>query len=89
MMLESIVVAIITGGLSLIGVMFSVFASSRKTQAEFDKNQAVMNERITELTREDREHNNFAHRIPLVEEQVKSLNDRLSIMEQSTVIRKV
>ena len=81
MMLESIVVAIITGGLSLIGVMFSVFASSRKTQAEFDKNQAVMNERITELTR--------AHRIPLVEEQVKSLNDRLSIMEQSTVIRKV
>ena len=89
MMLESIVVAIITGGLSLIGVMFSVFASSRKTQAEFDKNQAVMNERITELTREVQEHNNFAHRIPLVEEQVKSLNDRLSIMEQSTVIRKV
>lgn len=88
-MLESIVVAIITGGLSLIGVMFSVFASSRKTQAEFDKNQAVMNERITELTREVREHNNFAHRIPLVEEQVKSLNDRISVVEATTMRRQV
>ena len=74
-MLESIIVAIITGGLSLIGVGFSVFASSRKTQSEFDKSQAVMNERITELTREVRSHNNFAQRIPVIEEKVKRLEE--------------
>ena len=89
MMLESIIVAVITGGLSLIGVMFSVFASSKRTEAEFDKRQAVMEEKINELTREVREHNNYAHRVPLVEEQIKSLNDRISIIEHSTVMRKV
>ena len=88
-MLESIIVAIITGGLSLIGVGLSVFASSRKTQAEYEKSQAVMNERISELTREVREHNNFARRMPVVEEQIRMLSDRMSILEKSTVSRKV
>lgn len=88
-MLESIIVAIITGGLSLIGVGFSVFASSRKTQSEFDKSQAVMNERITELTREVREHNNFAMRLPVVENQVQNLDTRLSVIERSVVKREV
>jgi len=88
-MIESIVVALITGGLSLVGVLFSVFASSKKTQAEFDKSQAVMNEKISELTREVREHNNFARRLPVVEEQIKNLNNRVSVIENSTVIRKV
>lgn len=88
-MLESIIVAIITGGLSLIGVGLSVFASSRKTQAEYEKSQAVMNEKISELTREVREHNNFARRMPVVEEQIRMLSDRMSILEKSTVSRKV
>lgn len=88
-MLESIVVALITGGLSLIGVGISVFASSRKTQAEYEKSQAVMNEKISELTREVREHNNFARRMPVVEEQIRMLSDRMSILEKSTVSRKV
>lgn len=88
-MLESIVVAIITGGLSLVGVMISVFASSRKTQAEFKTQQAVMEERISELTREVREHNDFAHRIPVMQEQIKNLNDKVSIMEKTVVSRKV
>lgn len=88
-MLESIIVALITGGLSLIGVGLSVFASSRKTQAEYEKSQAVMNEKISELTREVREHNNFARRMPVVEEQIRMLSDRLSILEKSTVSRKV
>lgn len=88
-MLESIVVALITGGLSLIGVGLSVFASSRKTQAEYEKSQAVMNEKISELTREVREHNNFARRMPVVEEQIRMLSDRMSILEKSTVSRKV
>lgn len=88
-MIESIVVALITGGLSLIGVGFSVFATSRKTQAEFDKSQAVMNERISELTREVREHNNFAMRMPVVENQIQNLDSRLSIVERSAVKREV
>lgn len=88
-MIESIIVALITGGLSLIGVGFSVFASSRKTQNEFDKSQAVMNERITELTREVREHNNFAMRLPVVENQVQNLDTRLSVIERSVVKREV
>lgn len=88
-MIESILVALITGGLSLIGVLFSVFASSRKTQAEFDKSQAVMNERISELTREVREHNNFAMRMPVVENQIQNLDNRVSIIERTTVKREV
>lgn len=88
-MIESIVVALITGGLSLIGVGFSVFATSRKTQAEFDKSQAVMNERISELTREVREHNNFAMRMPVVENQIQNIDSRLSILERSAVKREV
>lgn len=88
-MLESVLVAIITGGMSLIGVIISVSASSRKTQAEFHTNQAVMEERISELTREVREHNDFAHRIPVMQEQIKNLNDKVSVMEKTAVIRKV
>lgn len=88
-MLESVVVALITGGLSLIGVVFSVFASSRKTTAEFKTQQAVMEEKISELTREVREHNDFAHRIPVMQEQIKNLNDKVSIMEKTVVARKV
>lgn len=88
-MIESVVVALITGGLSLIGVVFSVFASSRKTQTEFKTQQAVMEEKISELTREVREHNDFAHRIPVMQEQIKNLNDKVSIMEKTVVTRKV
>lgn len=89
MMLESIIVALITGGLSLVGVIFSVMSSSRKTQAEFKTQQAVMEERISELTREVRSHNDFAHKIPVIQEQIKSMNDRISIIEHSAVTRKV
>lgn len=88
-MIESILVALITGGLSLIGVGLSVFASSRKTQAEFDKSQAVMNERISELTREVREHNNFAMRMPVVENQIQNLDSRVSIIERTAMKREV
>ena len=55
-MAESIVVAIITGGLTLVGVLISN-----------SKSQAVMETKVNELTREVREHNNFAKRMPVVE----------------------
>lgn len=69
-MAESIIVAIITGVLTLIGVLISN-----------SKSQAVMETKVNELTREVREHNNFAKRMPVVEEQIKVINHRISDLE--------
>lgn len=68
---ESIIVAIITGILTLIGVLIS---NSRS--------QAVTETRLEELTREVREHNGFARRMPVVEEQIKVVNHRLDDLER-------
>lgn len=70
-MTEAIICAIITGGLTLLGV---IIANS--------KTQAVTEARLEELTREVREHNNFARRMPVVEEQIKVINHRLQDLEQ-------
>ena len=69
-MAESIVVAIITGVLTLAGVLISN-----------SKSQAVVEEQVKELTREVREHNNFAKRVPVVEEQLKVVNRRIADLE--------
>lgn len=69
-MAESIVVAIITGVLTLVGVLISN-----------SKSQAVMETKVIELTREVREHNNFAKRMPVVEEQLKVVNHRIEDLE--------
>ena len=68
---ESIIVAIITGVLTLIGVLIS---NSRS--------QAVTETRLEELTREARLHNNFAQRVPVMEEQSKVVNHRLDDLER-------
>ena len=65
-----IIVAIITGGVTLVGVLAS---NSRA--------QAVTDTKIDELTREVREHNNFARRMPVVEEKIKVINHRLDDLE--------
>ena len=69
-MTEAIIVAVITGLLSLCGVL----VSNRKTQA-------VTETKIEELTREVREHNHFAQRMPVVEEQIKVINHRIEDLE--------
>ena len=71
-MSESIIVALITGGLTLLGVLVS---NSRS--------QAVTETRLEELTREVREHNNFAKRMPVVEEQIKVINHRIQDLEEA------
>lgn len=81
-MAESIIVAIITGGLSLIGTIITVLVTNSKTQSNMSKSQAVMQTEIAELTREVREHNGFAKRMPVVEEQIKVANHRISDLEQ-------
>lgn len=80
--MATIITAIITGGLSLIGVVFSNISSNRKIENQLDKQQAVMDTKIEELTREVREHNNFAKRMPVVEEQIKVINHRLEDLER-------
>lgn len=79
--MEAIVVALITGGLSLIGVIFSNASSNRRVEAKLEKSQAVTDTKIDELTREVREHNNFARRMPVVEEQIKVINHRIGDLE--------
>lgn len=81
-MTDAIVVALITGGLSLLGVAVSTIATSRKTDASLRTAQAVTDTKIEELTREVRAHNNFASRMPVVEEQIKVINHRISDLEE-------
>nr|DAE78957.1 MAG TPA: hypothetical protein [Caudoviricetes sp.]DAN49969.1 MAG TPA: hypothetical protein [Caudoviricetes sp.] len=69
-MTEAIICALITGGITLAGVLVT---NSRA--------QAVTEEKIEELTREVREHNNFAKRMPVVEEQIKVINHRIADLE--------
>ena len=68
--MESIITAIITGGVTLLGVLI---ANS--------KSQAVTETKLDELTREVREHNNFAKRMPVVEEQIKVITHRIEDLE--------
>lgn len=80
-MSEAIIVAIITGGLSLIGVIVSNNRTAQSMDAKLDKQQAVTETKLEELTREVRAHNNFAQRIPVMEEQIKVANHRISDLE--------
>ena len=80
-MSEAIIVALITGLLSLIGVVISNLAAARKNAAVLQTQQAVTDTKIEDLTREVRAHNHFAQRMPVVEEQIKVINHRLSDLE--------
>lgn len=79
--MESIISACISGILALIGVILTVSSSNRKMQAALEKTQAVTDTKLDELTREVREHNGFARRMPVVEEQIKVINHRISDLE--------
>ncbi len=79
--MEGIIAAIITGVLSLIGVVISNLAANAKMQKELEKAQAVTDTKIEELTREVREHNNFAKRVPVLEEKAKVADHRISDLE--------
>lgn len=77
----SIIVALISGGLALIGVIITNKTSEKniKTtmQTEFKVAQAVTDTKIEELTREVREHNNFARRVPVLEEKIENLEKKV------------
>lgn len=80
-MSEAIVVALITGGLSLAGVVITCLATAKKNETAMKVSQAVTDTKIEELTREVRAHNNFAQRMPVVEEQIKVINHRIEDLE--------
>ena len=81
-MSEAVLTALITGGLSVVGVVITNLAANRKMQYEIKQNQAVTETKIEELTREVREHNNFSHRVPVLENKVKVADHRLDDIEE-------
>lgn len=80
-MSDAIVVAIISGCLTLLGTCMTVWMASRKSDENLRVTQAVMDTKIDELTREVRSHNEFGRRIPIVEEQIKVINHRIEDLE--------
>lgn len=79
---EGVLAALITGGLSLVGVIISGVLTTKKTETAMKVAQAVTDTKLEELTREVRAHNNFAQRMPVVEEQIKAMNHRVGNLEQ-------
>lgn len=84
MSMETIISAAISGGLALIGVIVTVNKGNQKIVAELKaeqaKAQAVTDVRLDELTREVREHNNFAKRMPVVEQKIESIDEKMRIL---------
>lgn len=79
--METIFAALITGVLTLFGVIITNISSNRKVENSIKTAQAVTDCKIEELTREVREHNNFARRVPVIEEQIRGINRRLKDLE--------
>ena len=83
-MTEAIIVALITGGLSLLGVIIASNKTTKEVESRLEKQRAVTDTKLEELTREVREHNNFARRVPVLEEQIKVANHRIDDLEHIT-----
>ena len=83
--MTDVIVAVITGGIALFGTLIGVYFQNKaitdKITHSLDIRQAVTDTKIEELTREVREHNNFAKRIPVVEAQIESINKRIDALE--------
>ena len=82
--MDAIIVALITGGLSLLGVVITNMMAARRTEQRMITTQAVTDARLEELTREVRAHNNFAQRVPVLEEQLRVANHRIADLENRT-----
>ena len=96
-MSDAVLVAMITGGISIVGTIITVLAANRQTLAQMDKkselsdirldaklekHQAVTDTKLEELTREVRKHNDFASRVPVMEEQIRVANHRIEDLER-------
>jgi len=81
-MTEAIIVALITGGLSLAGVVVTSVVTAKKNEKAAAVAQAVMDTKIDDLTRELRQHNHFALEIPVLKEQIRVINHRIADLEK-------
>ena len=81
-MTEAIIVALITGGLSLVGVVITCLVTAKKQEKDAAVAQAVMDTKLEELTREVREHNNFAVKMPAFDQRLRELERRVGVLEQ-------
>lgn len=75
--MESLISSVVTGFLALVGVIITVMESNKKIDVKLEKAQAVTDIKLEELTREVRSHNNFAEKIPVLEEQIKHINKKI------------
>lgn len=80
-MSEAITIALITSVIPLIGTVLTVLFSAAKTDEKMRLQLAVFETKLEELTREVRQHNGFAQRLPVVEEQIKGIEKRLNALE--------
>ena len=79
---EAIIVALITGGAAIVSNVLTANKSSRELNFKLEKQQAVTDTKIEELTREVRAHNNFAQRMPVVENKIETLTDTVSELKK-------
>lgn len=80
--MTAIIGSVITGVLALVGVVITVLSGNSKTDKAIQTSQAVTDTKLEELTREVREHNNFARRVPVIEEQIEVINHRIEDLER-------
>ena len=80
--MESVIASLIAGGLALIGVIITNMASNRQVEIQLQKNQAVTDTKLDILTSEVKKHNNFASRMPVVEEQIRVLNNEVAEIKE-------
>jgi len=80
--MENILPALITGVLALVGVIITNISSNKTIENKLSVAQAVTDTKLDSLTAEVKKHNNFASRMPVVEEQIKIINHRLEDLER-------
>lgn len=78
--MDAVISAIISGGLTLIGVIITSMQNGRKIERKLEQQQALNSYKIDELTREVREHNNFAKRMPVVENEIAAIKDKINYL---------
>ena len=79
--MTSIIVSIITGLFTVVGTIITCLATSKKTHTQMEVNQAIYETKIEELTREVREHNGFAKRMPVVENRLDTIEKKIDRLE--------
>ena len=78
---ESVVVALVTASAAILSNVILSNRNSREIDHKLETHQAVTDTKLEELTREVREHNNFARRMPVLEEQMKVADHRIENLE--------